>query len=212
MIEFAARSSINSGIFIDDVRHWISPDDIEVIKNAYPPAAINRRVVIFSSAQDEQARLYFRIHPKYSDFYKLSTELRTLVTSMRASMLQKLPWYQRIKWRFKKWTVAIQWISTPRETYFDEKIHNHPEQIVGILALQGTGTTVKFAQQKDLQQSKNQIYDDSDLLYGPTYNAKPGELVIVNAVHYSGGGLHAAPSISGNYPERLVLYVNLKKD
>jgi hypothetical protein len=66
------------------------------------------------------------------------------------------------------------------------------------LTLEGSGTIAKIPRRDISDMDVRDIYEDADRMEGCTYQAGPGELMIINAVHYPGGACMLLLSMMGH--------------
>lgn len=214
-LTFAQFTEINrpeTGIIVKQVADWYSSQDISSIQASYPQPERERhgKIVVFSSEPGETDR-YFEMHPEYRAFYQGNDGLRRICERMRNEIIESLPGNERGAWQQHKWEVAIQWSNGMEPLAYDHLYHVHRDSIVASLTMEGSGTIAKIPQQDISTLDCNQICQEAGVMGGYTYQAAAGELMIINGVHYPGGGLHAAPHNNDFFPNRVTILVSIEK-
>ncbi len=210
--EFSEMNRPETGIIVKQVAEWYSLKDIQSIKDSYPQPEDNRcgKIVVFSS-EPRQEEQYFAVYPEYREFYQGNPALRSICERMRSETLESIPANERESWETHKWIVAVQWSNGSAPLAYDHVQHVHRDSIVASLTMEGSGTIAKVPNEDISKLNYVQIYDEADDMRGHTYQAVPGDLMIINGVHYPGGGLHAAPQNNGSFPSRLTILVSIEK-
>jgi hypothetical protein len=113
---------------------------------------------------------------------------------MREEILKSIPESEVKTWEGKEWSASV-----------------HRDQIVASLTLEGKGTVAKIPMKDISQMSPTHIIKEADDMSGFTYQADAGHLMIINGVHYPGGGLHAAPQTDGVSHSRLTILIEISE-
>lgn len=211
--EFSEINSERTGILVKSVGSWYSDSDVVSIKNAYPVPEDERRgkITVFRSSILSEGESNNECYEGNVRFYRESEIIRGICDKMRDEILSSIPSEQRDMWSKSEWFAAIQWSNGSEGLMYDHVQHVHRDSIVASLTLEGSGTIAKILRRDISDMDVRDIYEDADRMEGCTYQAGPGELMIINAVHYPGGGLHAAPQHDGAYPERLAIFVEINR-
>lgn len=129
---------------------------------------------------------------------------------MRFEILDSIPSNERAFWRKSKWDVYVQLSNGTEELLYDHVQHVDRDRILASLTLEGSGKIAKIPEPDISSMDCKEIFEKADQMEGHTYQAAAGELMIINGVHYAGGGLHAAPKNGSVIPERLTILVSLE--
>ncbi len=152
-----------------------------------------------------------RIFPERLAFYDDCQALRNICERMREEILKSIPESEVKTWEGKEWSASVRYSDSSSPSDLTLRQHVHRDQIVASLTLEGKGTVAKIPMKDISQMSPTHIIKEADDMSGFTYQADAGHLMIINGVHYPGGGLHAAPQTDGVSHSRLTILIEISE-